>query len=210
MKRKIMENRKQHWDQIYEDKAIIEESWYEPMPEISLKSIDDCELDKGAAIIDVGGGDSFLAEFLVAKGHTDISVLDISETALERAKKRLAEKADGIQWLVQDILDFIPEKQYDLWHDRAAFHFLGDDEQVERYLQVLKRAVKPGGFVVLGTFSDKGPEKCSGLKVKRYSVAEMQKLFSEGFINLSCKNVDHKTPSGKIQNFTFCSFRKEE
>jgi len=140
-----MEDRKEHWNKVYDSKNPTEVSWYEPMPETSLDYIAECKLDNDAAIIDIGGGDSFLAEFLLAKGFTDITVVDISEKAIERAKKRLGERAEEIKWIVADASEFKPERQYDLWHDRAAFHFLTEDEQVQNYLQTVKRSVKPGG-----------------------------------------------------------------
>lgn len=204
-----MENKKDHWNKVYETKKPTEVSWYEPMPEVSLTYITDCKLEKDAAIIDIGGGDSFLAEFLLAQGFTDITVVDISEKAIERAKERLGEKADEVNWIVADVSKFQPERQYDLWHDRAVFHFLTEESQIENYLSSVKDAVKPGGFVVMGTFSENGPTKCSGLEIKQYSISQMQDLFSEGFSTLSCKNIDHQTPSGGMQNFTFCSFRKD-
>lgn len=204
-----MEDRKEHWNKVYENKKATEVSWYEPMPETSLNYITECKLEKDAAIIDIGGGDSFLAEFLIGQGFTDITVVDISENALNRAKQRLGEKAEEVKWIVSDAAEFVPERQYDLWHDRAAFHFLTEDRQVESYLKTVKQAVKPGGYVVLGTFSETGPTKCSGIEIKQYSISEMQELFSDGFTTMSCKNIDHTTPSGGTQNFTFCSFRKK-
>ncbi|MFV8838359.1 class I SAM-dependent methyltransferase [Salinimicrobium soli] len=204
-----METKKEHWDKVYETKPCTEVSWYEPMPETSLACIAECNLEKDAAIIDIGGGDSFLAEFLVAREFTDVTVVDISEKAIERAKERLGENAEKINWIVADAVTFNPEKKYDLWHDRAAFHFLTKEEDVTQYMETVKRALKHGGFVILGTFSEKGPTRCSGLEIKQYSIGQMQKLFSDGFITMNCKNVDHKTPSGATQNFTFCTFKKE-
>ncbi len=204
-----MEDRKEHWNKVYENKKATEVSWYEPMPETSLSYIAECKLDKDAAIIDIGGGDSFLAEFLIGRGYTDITVVDISENAINRAKERLGEKADEITWVVADAAEFEPQRQYDLWHDRAAFHFLTEDAQVENYLKNVKQAVKPGGYVVMGTFSETGPTKCSGIEIRQYSISEMQELFSDAFTTMSCKNIDHGTPSGGTQNFTFCSFRKK-
>lgn len=203
-----MEDRKEHWNKVYDSKTPTEVSWYEPMPETSLDYITECKLENDAAIIDIGGGDSFLAEFLLAKGFTDVTVVDISEKAIERAKKRLGERAEEIKWVVADAAEFKPEKKYALWHDRAAFHFLTRDEQVKNYVQTVKRSVKPGGYLVMGTFSENGPEKCSGIMIRQYSIAQMQELFSDDFTTMSCKNIDHTTPSGGIQNFTFCSFRK--
>lgn len=205
-----MSENQQHWDKIYSEKQPTEVSWYEPMPEVSLELIKSCELPKDAAIIDIGAGDSFLAEFLVAQDYTDVTVVDISSTAIERAKERMCEKADKVNWIVSDILDYKPEKQFDLWHDRAAFHFLTEAGKKEEYLRILDESVKPGGFVVMGTFSDKGPTTCSGLDIQQYSVGQMQQLFQEKFDLLSGKNIDHNTPSGGVQNFTFCSFKKKE
>lgn len=204
-----MEDEKKHWEEVYENKKATEVSWYEPMPETSLDYITECKLEKDAAIIDIGGGDSFLAEFLIGRGFTDITVVDISENAINRARKRMGDKAEQIKWIVADSAEFMPERQYDLWHDRAAFHFLTEDRKVESYLKTVRQAVKPGGYVVLGTFSETGPTKCSGLEIKQYSISEMQALFADGFTTMSCKNVDHNTPSGGTQNFTFCSFQKK-
>ena len=205
-----MENSKEHWDKVYAEKPCIEVSWYEPMPETSLNFITESGLEKDAAIIDIGAGDCILAEFLLARGYTNLTVLDISEKAVARAKERLGERAEEIEWIIADASKFTHEKQYDLWHDRATFHFLTTGEQVENHLSNLKQAVKPGGFVVLGAFSENGPSKCSGLEVRQYSIGEMQQLFAEGFTTISCKNFNHKTPSGQVQNFTFCSFRKNK
>lgn len=203
-----MNDNQQHWDKVYSEKQPTEVSWYEPMPEISLSLIDEFNLEKDAAIIDIGGGDSFLAEFLVSKDFTNVTVVDISQNAIERAKKRMCEKADQVTWIVADASDFKPEKKYDLWHDRAAFHFLTEEDQRVNYLRTLFESVKPGGYVIMSTFSDKGPPACSGLPVQRYSVGEMQKLFEKEFSVLSGKSVDHTTPSGGKQNFTICSFQK--
>lgn len=205
-----MSENQQHWDKVYSEKQPTEVSWYEPMPEISLSLIRDCSLKKDAAIIDIGGGDSFLAEFLVSQGYTDVTVVDISQNAIERAKERMCEKADEVTWIVADAATFKPTKKYDLWHDRAAFHFLTDENDQKNYLKTLFEAVKPGGYVIMSTFSDTGPTTCSGLPVQRYSVGEMQKIFEEEFSVLSGRTVDHSTPSGGTQNFTVCSFQKKK
>lgn len=205
-----MKDIKQHWNSIYSTKKVTEVSWYEPMPETSLELISGCTLEKDSAVIDIGGGDSFLAEFLLAREFNNITVLDISDNAIDRAKERLGEQAEKVKWIVADITAFEPKEKYDLWHDRAAFHFLTENDQIESYLQKLRQAVKPGGFVIIGTFSDRGPKTCSGLPVKQYSIAELQKLFSQGFENVNSKTTDHTTPSGEVQNFTFCSFQRKE
>lgn len=204
-----MNENQQHWDNVYSEKAPTEVSWYEPMPEVSLEIIRNCELSKDSAIIDIGGGDSFLAEFLVAQGYTDVTVVDISSKAVERAKERMCEKADEVTWIIADASAFNPERQYDLWHDRATFHFLIEDRQKENYLRTLKQSVKPGGFVVMSTFSEKGPATCSGLDINRYSIGDMNKLFEDEFNMISGKNKDHETPSGGKQNFTYCCFQKK-
>ena len=205
-----MNESQQHWDKVYSEKAPTEVSWYEPMPQISLELIRSCGISKDAAIIDIGGGDSFLAEFLVSLGYTDVTVVDISSKAIERAKERMCEKADEVKWIIADASKFEPERSYDLWHDRAAFHFLTGDDQKKDYLERVQKAVKPGGYVIMGTFSNKGPEKCSGLTVQRYSVNDICQFFEKEFSMLNGKNVDHQTPSGVTQNFTFCSFQKNQ
>lgn len=204
-----MSGNQQHWDKVYSEKQPTEVSWYEPMPEISLNLIRECNLKKDAAIIDIGGGDSFLAEFLVSQNYTDVTVVDISSKVIERAKERMCEKADEVTWIVADVSEFHPNKQYELWHDRGVFHFLMEENEKRNYLRSLKDSVKPGGYVILSTFSDKGPSKCSGLDVQGYSVGDMSKLLEQEFDFLSGRSFDHTTPSGEKQNFTVCSFQKK-
>lgn len=203
-----MENNTAHWNSIYKRKKITDVSWYQPKPEASLKYIVSLNLEKDASIIDVGGGNSFLVDFLLELGYTNLSVLDISEEAITQAKERLGAKAAQVDWIVADVSDFKPTQNYELWHDRAAFHFLTKENQVLSYLNLLQHSIKADGFVILGTFSEKGPTKCSGLKIKQYSKAEMSKLLAADFEKIQCENLDHSTPSGLIQNFTFCSFKK--
>lgn len=203
-----MEKKKSHWEDVYQKKDLEEVSWYQPKAETSMDYIRSFELKKDAKIIDIGGGDSFLAENLLSEGYTDITVLDISETALDRARSRLGKKAEKITWIVADASDFAPSKKFELWHDRATFHFLTREEEVEKYLKTLKNSIQRGGNAVMGTFSEKGPEKCSGINIKQYSLHDLSELLNDGFETLECKNVDHITPSGAVQNFSFCSFRK--
>jgi len=205
-----MKDRKSHWENIYQTKDISTVSWYQPKPSISLDLISEFNLQKDAAIIDIGGGDSFLPDFLLKLGYTNISVLDISEKALENAKARLGEDAKKIKWIVSDITKFKPSEKYDLWHDRAAFHFLTDNSEIEDYVQMVSEAMKTNGKLIMGTFSENGPTKCSGIEIKQHSKAELSQLFSEKFDKLKCENVDHETPSGALQNFTFCTFRRKE
>ena len=204
-----MEDRKTHWENIYGTKKLTDVSWYQSKPEVSLNYIAELGLKKGAGIIDIGGGDSFLVDFLLAEGHTNITVLDISEKALERAKARLGEKALNVKWLVADVAGFRSQQKYDLWHDRAAFHFLTNEKDIGNYLKTLEDSINPGGYVILGTFSEKGPLKCSGIEIKQYSVKEMSKLLSPAFELMGCENPDHTTPTGSVQNFTFCRWRKK-
>lgn len=201
--------RKAHWENIYRTKKLTEVSWYEPFPEISLEFIEELDLEKSAGIIDVGSGDSFLVDFLLAGAYTNLSVLDISEEAIERVQNRLGEKAGAVDWIITDITGFKPRKKYTLWHDRAAFHFLTEAGQIEKYLNIMKDAVAPGGYIVLATFSENGPTKCSGINIRQYSTEELKKLLAPQFENLKCRNVSHRTPSGAIQDFSFCSFQRK-
>jgi len=205
-----MEARKSHWENIYNTKDISTVSWYQTKPSKSLDLIAEFNLDKDAAIIDIGGGDSFLPDFLLKLGYSNISVLDISEKAIENAKIRLGEDAEKIKWIVSDITKFTPSEKYDLWHDRAAFHFLTDDQEIENYVQLVSKSLKPNASLIIGTFSENGPTKCSGIEIKQYSQENLIQLFSAGFEKLQCENVDHETPSGALQNFTFCTFRKRD
>ena len=204
-----MKNRKEHWEKVYGNKAGEEVSWYQEKPVVALDFIKSFKLKKDAKILDVGGGDSILADHLLAEGYTNITVLDISEEALEKAKSRLGDKAAKIKWIVADITEFDPKEKYGVWHDRATLHFLTDAEEIQKYVSTLHKAVKANGYVILGTFSEKGPEKCSGIKIKQYSLHEMGDLLKEDFEILQCENVDHVTPSGDVQNFSFCRFRRK-
>jgi hypothetical protein len=162
---------------------------------------------KSAKIIDIGGGDSKLVDYLLAEGYSSLSVLDISEAAIDRAKKRLGKKAKQITWIVQDVLDFKPKEQYAIWHDRAAFHFQTEEKTINSYLNLVSKAVS--GNVIVGTFSTDGPAKCSGLDVKQYDETGMKSRFeSRAFKNILCKRENHLTPMGAIQNFVFCLFKK--
>ncbi|HVY75324.1 MAG TPA: class I SAM-dependent methyltransferase [Puia sp.] len=203
-----MSDRKQHWDHIYQTRPLEAVSWYEPTPEISLRFIGQLNLSPKAKIIDIGGGDSLLVDHLMDLGYEDLTVLDISAAAIERAKKRLGEKAIKVKWIVADITRFRPTEQYDLWHDRAAFHFLTDEPDISKYLEAAVVALKPTGVLVIGTFSEQGPQKCSGLMVKQYSEQTMTQRLKEYFEKIRCVGVDHRTPAGAVQDFVFCSFRR--
>jgi trans-aconitate methyltransferase len=200
---------KEHWENIYKTKQPNEVSWTQEVPAVSLEFIHKFSIPKTAKIIDIGGGDSKLVDFLLAEGYSNVSVLDISESAILRAKERLGKDANKAKWIVRDILDFRPKEKYDVWHDRAAFHFQTDKAQIEKYLQIVKKSVD--GLVIVGTFSVDGPFKCSGLEIKQYDEQGMKEKFeTSGFQNLACKREDHITPSGAVQNFVFCSFMRAE
>ncbi len=163
-----------------------------------------------ARVIDIGGGDSLLVDHLLEQGFADITVLDISEAALEKAQKRLGSQAKNVNWIAADITAFEPEERYDVWHDRAAFHFLLREEETSKYVRSAKNCLSKAGLLIVGTFSDQGPEKCSGLPVRRYSESALADCFSQHFEKLNAVSCDHITPSGGVQNFVFCGFKKLE
>ncbi|MEO8166610.1 MAG: class I SAM-dependent methyltransferase [bacterium] len=199
-----------HWQTIYLTKQPEEVSWWQENPKTSLEFINSFGLPHSAQIIDVGGGDSRLVDCLLDEGFTNVTVLDISERALERAQKRLGEKAQRVTWLACNILEFKPSEQYDLWHDRAMFHFLTAEADQRRYVSLARNAVKESGFMTLGTFSTTGPTSCSGLTIRQYDEAALEKELQNGFGKIHCITEDHTTPFGTKQNFLFCSFRRQK
>jgi 2-polyprenyl-3-methyl-5-hydroxy-6-metoxy-1,4-benzoquinol methylase len=202
-------NRKEHWEKIYQTKQLNEVSWFQPTPETSLDFVQFVNLPKSAKIIDIGGGDSFLVDFLLDKGYSEITVLDISETAIQRAKQRLGSRANMVKWIVSDVSEFKPTIKYDFWHDRAAFHFLTLPQEISNYIQSVEQSINPNGILVIGAFSEQGPKKCSGIEIKQYSESTMNELFQSNFQKSKCITIDHKTPFNTIQNFIFCSFIKK-
>lgn len=205
-----MENfdRKSHWENIYQTKDLKSVSWYQSTPVTSLDFIKQFDLKPTDKIIDVGGGDSFLVDHLLTLGFSDITVLDVSASSLERAKIRLNEKASKVNWIVADASNFKTDEKFDFWHDRAAFHFLTHEQEIVNYIETVSKSLNPDGILVIGTFSEQGPTMCSGIKIKQYSEEKMTVQFSKYFNKLNSVTVDHQTPSGSIQNFIFCSFRK--
>ncbi|MBD3638035.1 MAG: class I SAM-dependent methyltransferase [Crocinitomicaceae bacterium] len=201
-------DRKKHWENIYQTKELTDVSWYQPTPETSLDFFKQFNVSKTAKVIDIGGGDSFLVDHLLEMGYQDISVLDISAAAIDRAKQRLGDKAKNVKWIVADAATFKPIEKYDFWHDRAAFHFLTDEQEISNYLETAEQSINPTGVLVIGTFSEQGPKKCSGIEIKQYSETSMTDRLQEFFVKIKCITVDHKTPFDTIQNFVFCSFRK--
>ena len=199
---------KEHWEKIYKKKKATEVSWYQAMPQVPLDFINDLGIPKNAAIIDIGGGNSYLADNLLKLGFTDITVLDISTAAINQAKERLGKAADNITWIVSDIADFSSKKLFDFWHDRAAFHFLISESETKQYLAVLNKQLSEKGTVLIGTFSTNGPRSCSGLPVNQYSEKSLSELLRKGFEKIKCVTVNHHTPLNTVQNFLFCSFKK--
>lgn len=198
---------KNHWENVYETKNPDQVSWTQKKPQTSLDFINSFGLGKEAKIIDIGGGDSSLVDFLLEDGYENITVLDISAKALEKAKQRLGDKAEKVKWIATDITAFEPNETYDIWHDRAAFHFLTTPEQVSKYIDIAKKNINR--FLVLGTFSKNGPTKCSGLDIQQYDEESLSEKFEAGFEKIKCITEDHTTPFETIQNFVFCSFKKK-
>ena len=199
-------DKKQHWEEVYKTKTPQEVSWTQEMPTTSLRLIQEANISKNEAIIDIGGGDSKLVDFLIQEGYTNITVVDISGNALEKAKIRLADKANHVEWIESDINTFVPKKQYALWHDRAVFHFLTNKEEIKRYNELVTQHTQKQ--FIIGTFSNNGPLKCSGLDIKQYTSKELEELFNHSFELVTSFNEDHKTPFNTIQNFTFASFKR--
>jgi SAM-dependent methyltransferase len=203
-----MSRDKTHWEKIYKTKQPQDLSWTQEAPMTSLAFIQGFDLPKTASIIDIGGGDSRLVDFLLNEGFENITVLDISGRALDRARQRLGSRADKVTWMEQDITEYRPAAAFDLWHDRATFHFFTTGEQVTTYLSIARDAVRAGGYAVVGTFSDQGPDRCSGLPVRRYDERLLSEELSAGFDKIRCITEDHITPFRTRQQFLFCSFRR--
>jgi SAM-dependent methyltransferase len=203
-----MKQDKDHWENLYRVKKPEELSWTEETPRTSLEFIHSFQLPKTARIIDVGGGDSRFVDFLLDEHFEDITVLDISGQALERARNRLGDRAVKIKWLEQDIAMYDSEAMFDVWHDRAVFHFLTTGEQIGKYLSIARQSIRKAGYAIMGTFSENGPEKCSGLPIRRYNEQALVEELSNGFKKLKCVTSDHITPFHTKQNFLFCSFKR--
>jgi SAM-dependent methyltransferase len=204
-------NRKSHWDSIYSTKPSAGLSWYQAHPQRSLDLIANTGLPKNVKILDVGGGDSLLVDELVVRGYQDITVLDLSRAALDRARVRLGDAATGrVTWLERDILEAdLPREAFDIWHDRAVFHFLTDADDRDSYIRSVQHAVRPGGYVIVATFAEDGPTRCSGLPVERYSAAALHATFGSDFRLLGAERELHHTPTGVEQRFTYCWCRYE-
>ncbi|WP_439585915.1 class I SAM-dependent methyltransferase [Dyadobacter bucti] len=201
----MKDNLKAHWENIYGTSSPEQLSWTEQKPAHSLALIQDTNTAKDSAIIDIGGGDSLLVDYLLLEGYSDITVLDISAKAIEKAQKRLGAKSEQVTWLVVDILDFTPERQYAIWHDRAVFHFLITAEQKAQYKRIAENAVAKG-HMILGTFSLSGPQKCSGLPVSQYDMTALADVFKDSFAVQTHYYATHITPFQTNQDFLFADF----
>lgn len=200
---------KDHWEKVYTTKAPEAVGWFQPRAEMSLELIKASGAGKDAGIIDVGGGASMLVDDLVAEGYGDLTVLDLSAAALNAARQRLGARENLVRWIEADITDVdLPANRYDVWHDRAVFHFLTTPEQREAYVRTVFRSVKPGGHVIVATFAEDGPLQCSGLPVVRYRAGELHAEFGEAFTLLKHRKEAHTTPFGTVQQFMYCYCRR--
>ena len=199
---------REHWEQVYATKAPDQVSWYSPRLETSLELIERAAPSKSAAIVDVGGGASTLVDDLLARGYQNLTVLDLSHAAIDTTRKRLGADAEHVQWLVGDITHIgLEPDQFDVWHDRAVFHFLTSPAERAAYVLQVLRSVRPGGHVILSTFGPEGPTRCSGLDVVRYDAASLHREFGEHFHLLDSFTQQHHTPFGTTQQFLYCHFR---
>ncbi len=203
----MQKDQKDHWENVYATKSPNEVSWTQAIPKTSIELIESCGNDKSASIIDIGGGDSNLVDHLLDLGYENISVLDISAKAIERAKSRLGEKAEKVQWIVSNVVDFQPNQKFDIWHDRAAFHFLTDESDIHKYVELTSNFVSSN--LIIGTFSKAGPLKCSGLEISQYDENSLLDQFSEVFNLVNCRTEDHLTPFETKQNFLFCKLKRK-
>ena len=201
---------KSHWEQVYQSKAPEAVSWYAPHLETSIKLIQQATSDKQAAIIDVGGGEATLVDDLLDHGRQRISVLDISQTAIDVARKRLGENGANVAWYCSDITSAtLPESYFDVWHDRAVFHFLTNENDRKKYIRQVMRSVKHGGHVIISTFGPEGPDKCSGLDVVKYDADTLHTEFGKNFQLIESSTEIHHTPFGTTQQFLYCYCRME-
>ena len=197
-----------HWDRAFASVADDEHSWYESEPTTSLRLLLAADPDKGS-VVDVGAGTSRLAETLLDEGWADVAVLDISAEALGEMCTRMLDRARKVHFVVADVIAWEPDRAFDVWHDRAVFHFLTDEDQTRRYVATAARAVRPGGALVIGTFAEDGPTRCSGLPTARYDADSLAAQFAPHFRPVRSEREEHKTPAGRIQPFTWLVLRRE-
>lgn len=200
---------KEHWENVYSSKATDAVSWFQPHADLSLDLIQAAGAGFDAGIIDVGGGASTLVDDLVRTGYSDLTVLDLSAAALATARQRLGELQNRVRWIEADITQVdLPNGRYDIWHDRAVFHFLTTQKQRDAYVRTVFHAVKPGGHVIIATFAEDGPEQCSGLPVMRYRADDLHDEFGDAFTLLKHQKEAHHTPFGTVQQFVYCYCRR--
>ena len=202
-------SRQDHWETVYTSKAEDQVSWFQETPAISLELIELAGGIRSSGVIDVGGGASRLADCLVSRGYEDVTVLDLSAAALARAQSRMGEEASRVTWIAADVTTWEPSRGYDIWHDRAAFHFLTSQADQGAYVSRLRRALRPGGHAIVGTFAPDGPERCSGLAVNRHDSTSLAVLLGSGFALIDARQHEHTTPWGATQKFQFSTFRRE-
>ncbi|MCK1476553.1 class I SAM-dependent methyltransferase [Bradyrhizobium sp. 197] len=203
-----MSDRSTHWDNVYATKGEAEVSWFQNTPTTSIAMIRAANPEREAAILDIGGGASRLVDALLQDGYRDVAVLDISANALDAARKRIGAAASMVDWIVADATTWRPAKTYDLWHDRAAFHFLTESRDRTAYIERLRSAVAPGGHVIIATFALGGPEKCSGLPVQRHDSASLAAELGPAFELVETRNEAHHTPWNSTQAFQFSRFKR--
>lgn len=199
-----------HWETVYRRSREDEVSWFQKIPDTSLRMIEALDLDPDARILDVGGGASRLADGLLNAGYRHITVLDITEQALQQSRARLGERAPCVEWIAADITTFQPDTTWDVWHDRAVFHFLVTEEARAGYRRTLERALRPGGHVIIATFGPQGPEKCSGLPVVRYDPESLVAALGADFTLCHTELEQHATPAGHQQEFLYCWLQRED
>lgn len=200
---------RRHWERVYVEKSADEVSWFEPVPRASLELIEEAGVDRDAAVVDVGGGESRLAGELLARGYADVTVADISATALAEARREMGDEAEGVEWIEADVLHDDLGRRFDLWHDRAVFHFMIAEADRDDYLQTMRGALRPGGHLILATFGPDAPTQCSGLPVHRYGEAELLETLGTEFGLVSSRLEMHRTPSSKNQQFLYLHLRRE-
>ncbi len=203
-----MDKKKEHWEDVYEKKTDHQVSWYQDVPETSLRLINELQLSLESSIIDIGGGNSNFTIELQKIGYKNLSVLDISGLALMRTKKKMGDASKAVHWMESDVLDLIELNQYDVIHDRATFHFLTHEDDIKKYVDVVSDAMIKGGHLVISTFSLTGPEKCSNLQVSQYSSSTLSLLFKENFVLTRSFNEIHTSPYNTTQDFVFCVFTR--
>jgi 2-polyprenyl-3-methyl-5-hydroxy-6-metoxy-1,4-benzoquinol methylase len=203
-----MSDKKEHWEKVFATKQETEVSWYQQKPETSINFFIENSIPRDAKIIDIGGGDSYLIDNLLEMGYTNLFLLDISANAIERIKNRLGVKAEKVTFIVSDVIDFQPESTFDVWHDRASFHFLTSKNDITMYQNLVSNAIHANGYLFIGTFSENGPLKCSGLEITQYSEAKFEAIFGSDFNKINYFSENHQTPFDTKQNFIFCEYKK--